>query len=58
MASKKTAFLQLHTSRKFLTSFALFLIYYLPDYLDSFINAVNSDNHLQDKANEIPFLSP
>lgn len=58
MASKEKALIQLHTSKKLLTSFAFFLVYYLPEYLDSFINAVNSDNHQQDKANEIPLLPP
>lgn len=53
MALKTMAFMSLHRSNKLLSSSVLFLFCYLLDYPDSFTNAVGSDGHLQEIANEI-----
>lgn len=53
MALKKMAFMSLHRSNKLLSSSVLFLFCYLLGYPDSFTNAVGSDGHLQETANEI-----
>lgn len=49
--------MSLHRSNK-LSSSVLFLLCYLPDYLDSFTNAVGGDSHLQEIANEIQWPPP